>query len=247
MNCALCLCERSLRRSHIIPEFLYKPLYGAAHRALTIHRDLPYIRRIGRGLRERLLCGKCEKLIKKYEDYFKMRWYDTSPLPPDVPIGSNVMVIGGLDYEQFKLFHLSILWRASVSSLDEFGEVSLGPHEERVRRMLLDADAGSIHEYRILATLLLRPGSRIPHSGVMGIPERRRLDGRWAYTSVYAACAWHIFISSHASQDLDLTALKPDGTMMIPMIDIRRIPHLHEQFARGRALALKQPLRETAK
>jgi hypothetical protein len=42
------------------------------------------------------------------------------------------VVIRGLDYSTFKLFHLSVLWRASVSSGPDFASVRLGVHEERI-------------------------------------------------------------------------------------------------------------------
>ena len=40
------------------------------------------------------------------------------------------------------MFHLSLLWRMSVSKHPYFKEVSLGPHEEVLRRMLLEALPG---------------------------------------------------------------------------------------------------------
>jgi hypothetical protein len=40
------------------------------------------------------------------------------------------------------MFHLSLLWRMSVSKHPYFKEVSLGPHEEVLRRMLLEARPG---------------------------------------------------------------------------------------------------------
>ncbi len=60
------------------------------------------------------------------------------------------------DYATFKLFHLSVLFRASVSSLSTFQEVNLGAlHEERIRQMLLNEDPGKDWEYPILGFAVL--------------------------------------------------------------------------------------------
>ena len=53
-----------------------------------------------------------------------------------------------VEYEPFKLFHLSVLFRASVSTLPTFADVSLGPHEERLRNLLLARRAGPEDQFR---------------------------------------------------------------------------------------------------
>lgn len=51
------------------------------------------------------------------------------------------------DYPKLKLFFLSLLWRASVSSRPLFKKVALGPHEQRVRDLILAKDPGSSDDY----------------------------------------------------------------------------------------------------
>jgi hypothetical protein len=54
------------------------------------------------------------------------------------------------DYPTLKLFALSILWRAHASTLPEFKNVQLGPHEARVRHLLLSATPGAPEEYSVV-------------------------------------------------------------------------------------------------
>lgn len=63
-KCRLCLQIKDLRRSHIIPEFIYKPLYSSEHnRVIEIKEGLvPGL--MQKGYREELLCQDCEKLLK---------------------------------------------------------------------------------------------------------------------------------------------------------------------------------------
>ncbi|MGC3976580.1 MAG: hypothetical protein QM771_19685 [Nitrospira sp.] len=54
------------------------------------------------------------------------------------------------DYPTLKLFALSILWRAHASTPPEFKNVRLGPHEARVRHLLLNATPGTPEEYSVV-------------------------------------------------------------------------------------------------
>src|SRR5574337_198522 len=134
--CRLCKEEKDLKCSHIIPEFLYKPLYDAKHRAVSLseieigqRRNFGKKRLIQKGLRERLLCSECEQLLNnRYEKYFKALWFDQGALPSTIESGVT-FELHGLDYHKFKLFHLSVLFRAGVSSLPQFSQVKLGAHE----------------------------------------------------------------------------------------------------------------------
>lgn len=68
--CALCHEPGELRRSHIIPEFFYKPVYDETHRFLQSSTD-PADRVLTRqkGLREYLLCQRCETKLSGWETY----------------------------------------------------------------------------------------------------------------------------------------------------------------------------------
>lgn len=53
------------------------------------------------------------------------------------------------DYAVLKLFFISILWRAGVSGHPFFSKVKLGPHENRLRRAILNSDPGDAHFYSV--------------------------------------------------------------------------------------------------
>ena len=113
MKCVLCRQEAPLLKSHIVPEFLYRPHYDENHRALLFDkRDAPYTM-VQKGIRERLLCAECEARLQVFEDYLARFWFKQRPLP--AVIASSEVVLTGIDYAQFKLFLLSIVWRASVA------------------------------------------------------------------------------------------------------------------------------------
>lgn len=139
MKCRLCQNSAELRNSHVIPEFLYEPLYDSKHRAMGVHgKGNKKWRYLQKGLREKLLCQKCEQLLNDYyEKYFRNFWFVSSQIPFKCDI-EKIYKISGIDYVKFKLFHLSILFRASISSLPTFSQVSLGPHEGKICEMLIN-------------------------------------------------------------------------------------------------------------
>jgi len=71
--CRLCLHESELRNSHIIPEFVYKPIYDEKHRFDVIARAKE-IRNDEKqkGLREHLLCQSCETKLSQHERYVSL-------------------------------------------------------------------------------------------------------------------------------------------------------------------------------
>ena len=127
-HCALCLQPEQLQNSHIIPEFLYGTLYDEKHRYNVLglapeRRD----RLEQQGVRERMLCRSCEQNFAKLERYASLVFKGGAPGMGGERHGSIVNV-SGIDYGQFKLFLLSMLWRAGAAKSRYFHRVTLGPH-----------------------------------------------------------------------------------------------------------------------
>ena len=70
--CKLCLNDRPLRRSHIIPEFMYSGIYDNDPKRfyeIRIDDDEAKSRIQQKGQLEYLLCGECETKLSLYEKY----------------------------------------------------------------------------------------------------------------------------------------------------------------------------------
>lgn len=223
--CKLCHETVEIRESHIIPELCHKGLYDEKHRALKLRAgDLDKPPWIQKGIRDRLLCDVCEGRLNRIETSFDKFWYHSPALPPRVP--AQGISIQGFDYVTFKLLHLSVLWRASVSRLKEFGAVSLGPYEEKLRRMILDLDPGPPTHFPIVGQVLVDPEDnyRVVHS-LVAMPHRSRLDDAHAYLTCYAGVEWVCFMTDHPTRMLrDLGEALPQrcGKMLLRARDYRR-------------------------
>ena len=75
---------------------------------------------------------------------------------------STYLDIKGIDYKKFKLFLLSILWRAGISNLPIFRKVTLGKHQEILRERILTNDPGSPDEY-LCAIFTYLHKNKLPH------------------------------------------------------------------------------------
>jgi hypothetical protein len=211
--CALCKKPKELRNSHIIPEFLYKPLYNSEHKIFRLSTDKRPKRSFEqKGLREPLLCGDCEKQFSVYETYVKAAIYGGTELEflTNSPNGFEFRV----DYRKFKLFELSILWRVGVSSLPEFKNARLGSHEKVLRQMLLEERPGDTDEYGCILTL------PVSHRNIMDefihSMGNVKVKGIQCCGLILAGMCWFFLLSKNGvDEELVGLFLQSDGALRI--------------------------------
>jgi hypothetical protein len=213
--CRLCRNPAVLRESHIVPEFLHRPVYDKDHSAIFF--DMEAERRAVRrhGLWEWLLCTDCEGRIGKWESYFADVWFARDLRPRLVPGDGELYRMSGLDYPRFTLFHLSILWRSGVSSLAPFSDVRLGPHEERLRRILLSGDPGPRDVYRLCA-IALRDDNNSYKDDMLQLPRAGKYNGHHFYGVVFGGIHWLYTVSSHRNGWPVPSTFSQDGTLVYP-------------------------------
>ncbi len=195
MQCHLCLQEKDLKNSHIIPEFFYKPLYDGLHRFTVLstsqEKKTKYRQK---GMREKLLCYDCEQFLSSIEDYVKRVFFGGVKIR--ISNEKNFIIIEDIDYKKFKLFQLSILWRSGISKLNFFSGVSLGPHEEKLREMLFKKNPGEPYEYGCLLAMILMDKDQVL-DGLMMQPDFIKVEGYRCFRFLLGGCVWLFFVSKH--------------------------------------------------
>lgn len=203
MKCSLCKEEAPLNKSHIIPEFIYTSMYDEKHRFHLLSTSISIKNKMAqKGVRENLLCDNCEQKLSKYERYASLIL--NGGIPIIFSLNGNRIDAEGLDYRKFKLFALSILWRASVSKLDIFSQVLLGPHEELLRKLILNENPGKEHEYPFVLCPIICEG--LVQEDLIVQPERTRLGDCNAYRFVFGGIAWIFVVSRHRAPDVIISA-----------------------------------------
>ena len=105
----------------------------------------------------------------------------------------SVVFLSDLDYLQLRLFQLSVLWRAGVSSLPFFSDVQLGPFAEELRKLVLAGEPGLPD--RFCCIMFGLKYEKEAFTGVIMQPGRTRLNGQIAYRFVFGGFLWAFFAS----------------------------------------------------
>lgn len=227
MQCGLCKNESVLiKKSHIIPRFMYKDLFEEDYIIIARSNDLDKHKKIQTGIFEKnILCQNCDNIIiGSLEDYAKRLLYGGRL--KNKPSFYRTVTRGRLkkytllnvDYKSLKLFILSILWRASISKADFFRGVDLGPHEERIRKMILNHDSGpdSIYQFCMMAT----GSSAEVTSRLIVAPKRIKRNGNTFYALLINQLVFLVNISELNKLELFENTWDPvSKTLEIPILE----------------------------
>ena len=190
-KCQLCLeLKPLLKKSHIIPKFMYHGLFDPKHKIRYVSRaDVTNVKLISDGLYEpNLLCKECDNsVIGKLETYMRIMLYGGNPGKSNIPVferranqhGDKSIIIKNLDYTKAKLFLLSVLWRAHISKLPFFRNVDLGPVAEVLRGMIASYNAADVDDFETLVIFLNRNTKR-PLKSILE-PLRVKKDNNISY------------------------------------------------------------------
>jgi hypothetical protein len=167
-TCKVCLIDNLplIGESHIIPKFIYRATktFKASRIPFEIKHD-----RIGEpaksanviykrtGAYERFIfCKECETRLSKLETYAASIWSELSNLETKMlsPDGAVFQRHIRVDYSKFKLFFVSVFWRAAISP-----RITSLPEEEveateLFRQMLMENNPKSEDEYPIVVKLM---------------------------------------------------------------------------------------------
>lgn len=229
-NCALCKKQAILRNSHIFPEFLYRSLYDSKHRLhqISVHPDEKNAF-LQKGLREYLLCERCEQLLSVDERYASMML--NGGIGIDIQQRKDRLYLSGLDYKKLKLFQLSILWRAGVAKSPHFSQVNLGIHEEQLRLMLLNKDPGLSSRYGCLMFALMHEKELMQDLIVQ--PTWARLESQLAYRFIFGGLLFIYVVASHSPPKFIAEHfLQESGTATMKLQQIKELHFLIDSFTK---------------
>jgi len=213
MACRLCNKNIPLRESHIFSEWLYRPLYDDNHQFFVLSTDENKRRGTRpKGIYERLLCHDCELRFSRWEGYARNVFFE---LPLKVIEDNRAVVFSGLNYDSFKLFQMSLIWRASIARRPEVHRIDLGPHSKKIRKMLYEERSGEVYEYGSILMLPLL-SQKLMQQFVYP-PERlpTKIDGHTAYRAFFGGLFWVFIVSNHSSRVPHEVFLSKNGNLPV--------------------------------
>jgi hypothetical protein len=98
-----------------------------------------------------ILCADCDNVLGRWDDY------GCDLLVHKIPAqavkteqnGRQYYSLQQYDYEKFKLFFLSVIWRMSISTQPLFRNVNLGPFESQLRKQLISKTPGDTEDFAV--------------------------------------------------------------------------------------------------
>lgn len=183
MTCKLCQEDKELKKSHIIPKCFYKSVRGTKNRLFIIKEDNKNTKPTQDGIKEKLLCGECEQKFSNWESTLKQTIKEIGDKESkvlkftDLDINHRVFKVENIKYDKFKLGVLSILWRMSVSSNENFKEYKLGAHEEKLRILL--NNESHIEEKKYSIMLLRYEIDKKFHPGFIAMYSPERCESKF--------------------------------------------------------------------
>lgn len=190
MKCQLCHRDvRLLKKSHIIPDFMYKGLFDEKHFMAKLNlTKMEVVSSIPTGIYDKnILCAECDnEIIGSYESYASKILCNrniSNRLRPKYQVfkedrGASKITVENIDYNKFKLFLLSILWRGHISKNSFFDQIDLGNYAEQIRQFILNRNAGDELDFE--SVIIIYDKSFIPSRAL--VPSRKfRLEGNICY------------------------------------------------------------------
>lgn len=224
-NCKLCFKEKELRNSHILPEFMYQNLYNVDIRRFhSFEVNLDNLedakKRIQqKGVREFLLCHCCETLLSKYENYAAETLYsknlknqayivDAKQTPDENYFVYNY---AGFNYQLFRVFILSILWRLITS--ESFKTPEIDPAKvEKMREAILQENPLEPNEFGCIVQVIKYKKGQLAKGFILA-PYLTGNDNQ-ILNILVDGFIFSFYLENENKQDEEFF-LKKDGTMMI--------------------------------
>lgn len=181
MNCRLCgtlLTPANKCDAHIFPASLLKLLTPGEFGSLkVVGTEMERSKRTPIGSYDsKILCRDCDNKIGVYDSYARKFVEHSELIPHPSGVGWSVE---GVDQHNLKMFCISYLWRASITSRPEFSGVNLGEkHEEQIRQMIQSDNSGTVNDYTVSLQKFSNTDGKF--GGIL-FPARLKLVGLTSY------------------------------------------------------------------
>lgn len=140
--CKFCGQEKKLIKAHIVPECFYIGLKNKDKYLSINSKTCKYTIQQKGGYDKNILCEDCDsKIIGKFDkEGYKILFDDFSKYKYEYLYPQKIYQLDNSCYDCRKLrnFFISILWRASISRLEEWSNINLGGYEKKALEILKD-------------------------------------------------------------------------------------------------------------
>ena len=172
-KCKFCSNKTLLIKAHIIPAGFFRRIRrGKAALRVITNRAGEYPKNSQIGIYDNaIVCGKCETIWHDWDTYAQQLLAE-APLSGHTRYHDNekiCYVVDHFDYKKLKLFFISLVWRASVSTDPFYSKVKLGRFENKAKNQIENSDPGNAEDFSVILAKFDHPLAKStldPHEDV---------------------------------------------------------------------------------
>lgn len=200
---------------------MYHGMFGKNHTLAQINIDNPSKKKLMQtgDIDRNILCSSCDnEVIGSYERYASKILLDENTYTETVSLDGMKCFEKPVDYKQLKLFLLSILWRANLTSLQSYKYIDIGQHEECIRNMLFNGAADKSDIFPVSIIKIIPPKSY--QAKIIIEPITISLGEHDCCIFYVNGFFYNFTLSKHTTKVLfDSFAIKEDNRLIIPVLE----------------------------
>lgn len=180
------------------------------------------------------MCKECDgNIIGKYDKYAIEVIRDKRYIYKEEY--SNCLTWDNLDYDKFKLFHLSILWRVDLSEKNARGVNLSKEQSNEIREYILSGKAPDSYNYPICGLYLIDPKNNYENCNEIVTYENKyellNIYDSEVYVFIYGGIAWNYRVFNVEDNDfLKRVSLKESGKILLQKENIRTYKPFHDIY-----------------
>lgn len=175
MICKLCGQTKTLIKAHCIPKAFFVSLKDNTEEPLlVVQKGVSYAKRSQIGPYDKtILCGECEKVFQEWDDYGQNTLIKDRGKAQEIMFGTfPVLKFENVDYNKLKMFVIAVFWRAGISNEPYYEKITLGPFEEKLRKMIKNADPGKPEDFSFFLFCLKDTDPKVAVSPQFAVYDR---------------------------------------------------------------------------
>ena len=175
-----------------------------------------FSRRAPSGLYVYKICEQCERLFSQWDDY-GTNFFNKIIEHPSQTFKSKFGLANlyqNINYENLKMFLISLLWRSGISDDPFFENVILGKFEIQLRDRIIKYAPGTIDTFSVIISKY-----SLPDNQVLCPPHRVRIKGINGYKYYFFNSQVFIKVDSNKIKLRRIALLAKDQPLLVVVID----------------------------
>ena len=149
--CQGCELDKKLIKTHAIPESFFVKMrseHGVPKLMTDVKGTYPKKALIG-VYDNKILCRDCEDKFQNVDDYGQQILLQQEADHEKLMVHGKVhgYRVKNVDYKKLKLFFISVLWRASLSTQSFYEKVNLGPYQNKAKYLIWTNGSGEQSDF----------------------------------------------------------------------------------------------------